>query len=263
MRLFWEVVRLSFQRQLTYRAATLAGLATNIFFGLLRATVLIALYGARDTVADISLQDAITYTALSQAMIAYLMIFGWYDLMNSVYSGEVATDLLKPLSYFRFWLAQDLGRALAAFFLRGVTIVVLYAVVVRITVPGGLVQWLALAPSLLLCWLVSFAWRFLVNLSAFWTPNARGVGRFAFGIVWVLSGFYLPLRYYPDWFQRLCQFTPFPSMLNTSVEIYLGLLTGPALWQALVVQGLWAGALILSCQVILRAGMRSLVIQGG
>jgi ABC-2 type transport system permease protein len=79
----------------------------------------------------------------------------------------------------------------------------------------------------------------------------------------VLSGFYLPLRYYPDWVQRLCQFTPFPSMLNTSVEVYLGLLTGPALWQALAVQVLWAAALILACQVILRAGMRSLVIQGG
>lgn len=263
MRLFWEIARVSFQRQLTYRAATLAGLATNIFFGLLRAAVLIALYGARDVVAGISLQDAITYTALAQAMIAYLMIFGWYDLMNSVYSGEVATDLLKPLSYFRFWLAQDLGRAVVALLLRGVTILVLYALVVNIALPGSAVLWLALILSLALSWLNSFAWRFLVNLAAFWTPNARGIGRLAFGIVWVFSGFYMPLRYYPDWFQTLCQFTPFPSMLNTSVEIYLGLLTGPALIDALLLQVGWAVLLILACQVILRAGVRSLIIQGG
>ncbi len=32
MRLFWELSKLTFQRQLTYRAATLAGLATNFFF---------------------------------------------------------------------------------------------------------------------------------------------------------------------------------------------------------------------------------------
>jgi hypothetical protein len=37
MRLFWEISKLAFQRQLTYRAATLAGLATNFFFGMLRA----------------------------------------------------------------------------------------------------------------------------------------------------------------------------------------------------------------------------------
>ena len=35
MRLFWELIRLSFRLQLTYRAANLAGLATNFFFGLL------------------------------------------------------------------------------------------------------------------------------------------------------------------------------------------------------------------------------------
>jgi ABC-2 type transport system permease protein len=263
MRLFWEVARLSFQRQLTYRAATLAGLATNIFFGLLRAALMVALYGARDIVAGISLQDAITYTALTQALIAYLMLFGWYDLMNTVYSGEVATDLLKPFNYFSFWLAQDLGRAVAAMLLRGVPIMVLYAFVVQITMPTTAWQWFVLSFSLLLSWLVSFAWRFLVNLSAFWTPNARGVGRFAFGLVWVLSGFYMPLRYFPDWFQTLCQLTPFPAMVNTSVEIYLGLLAGVALAQALALQALWATVLILACQALLRVGIRSLVIQGG
>jgi ABC-2 type transport system permease protein len=263
MRLFWEVARLSFQRQLTYRAATLAGLMTNVFFGLLRAALIIALYGVRDTVAGVSLKDAITYTALAQALIAYLLIFGSYDLMNSVYSGEVATDLLKPLSYFRFWLAQDVGRAVAAMLLRGVPIVMVFALFVEITVPATAGQWLVFTFSLLLSLLVSFAWRFLVNLSAFWTPNARGVGRFAFGIVWVLSGFYLPLRYFPDWFQTFCQLTPFPAMVNTNVEIYLGLLTGVELVQALALQVFWTIVLILACQALLRMGVRSLVIQGG
>lgn len=263
MRLFWEVAKLAVQRQLTYRAAMLAGLITNAFFGLLRASVLVALYGARDQVAGISLQDAITYTALVQGIIAFLQIFGWTELMESIYSGEVATDLLKPLGYFRLWLARDLGQALVAFCLRGVTMVLMYALVVPITLPQGLIQWLALALALLLSWYISFAWRFLVNLSAFWTPDARGIGRFAFGLVWIFSGFTMPLRYFPDWFQTFCQFTPFPAMLNTTIEIYLGLLTGPALGQALLLQIAWAVTLTLFCQAVLRIGVRSLVIQGG
>ena len=52
-------------------------------------------------------------------------------------------------------------------------------------------------------------------------------------------------------------------MVNTTIEVYLGLLTGAALWQALITQFGWALALSLLCQLILRAGMRSLVIQGG
>ena len=263
LRLLWELVRRSFQRQLTYRAATLAGLATNFFFGLLRVAVMVALYGARTEVTGMDLAAAITYTGLGQAVITYLSIFGWYDLMRSVNSGEVAADLLRPLSYFRYWLALDLGRAVTAFLLRGVTIMIFYALVFDITVPHGISQWGALLLTLLLSWLLSFAWRFLVNLTAFWTPNAIGVGRFAFGIAWVLSGFFMPLRFFPDWFQTLCHLTPFPSMVNTTIEIYLGLLTGGALVQALAVQLFWIIVLIAICQLTLRAGVRKLVIQGG
>lgn len=263
LRLLWELVRRSFQRQLTYRAATLAGLATNFFFGLLRVAVMVALYGARTEVAGMDLAAAITYTGLAQAVITYLSIFGWYDLMRSVNSGEVAADLLRPLGYFRYWLALDLGRAVTAFLLRGLTIMIFYALVFAITVPHGFVQWGALLVTLLLSWLLSFAWRFLVNLTAFWTPNAIGVGRFAFGIAWVLSGFFMPLRFFPDWFQTLCHLTPFPSMVNTTIEIYLGLLTGGALVWALAVQLFWIIVLIAICQLTLRAGVRKLVIQGG
>lgn len=263
MRLFWELARRSFARQLTYRAALLAGLATNLFFGFLRVAVMTALYGAQREVAGMDLTAAITFTGLAQAVIAYLSIFGWYDLMRSVSSGEVATDLLKPLSYFRFWLALDLGRALVAFLLRGVTMMVFYAFFFGITTPATAWQWLALVLSLLSSWLLSFAWRFLVNLAAFWTPNAIGVGRFAFGIAWVLSGFFMPLRFFPAWFQTLCHVTPFPSMVNTTIEIYLGLLTGGALVQALVVQIFWIFILTGACHLTLRAGVHKLVIQGG
>lgn len=263
MRLFWEVTALSFQRQMTYRAANLAGLVTNIFFGLLRAMVLIALFEGYDQVEGMTVTDAVTYTGLTQAIIAYLSVFGWYDLMGSVYSGEVGADLLKPLNYYRLWLARDVGRAVASLLVRGVTIILFYALIFEITVPQSPGQWLALSVALALGLLVSFGWRFMVNVTAFWTPDARGVGRFAFGLSWAMSGFIMPLRLFPDWFRTLCELTPFPSMVNTIIEVYLGLLTGPDLVWALSVQALWALALAGLGHLLLQQGVRRLVIQGG
>ena len=263
MRLHLELTRLSLQRYITYRAATLAGLATNFFFGLLRAAVIIALYGARQQVEGISLQGAITYTGISQGTIAFLSLFGWYDLMQTVYTGAVGADLLKPVNYFTFWMAQDFGRALVNLFLRGLPIMIFYALVFGITVPQAGWQWLALALSLALAWLVSFAWRFLVNLAAFWVPNAVGIGRLLFGLSWMMSGFLMPLRFLPDWFQRLCYLTPFPHLINTIVEIYLGLLSRPQALQALLAQVTWIVILVVASQALLRLGVRRLVIQGG
>jgi ABC-2 type transport system permease protein len=263
MKLFWEITKLSFRRQLTYRTAAVAGLVTNIFFGLMRAYVLIALYNNQSVVEGLTIQDVITYTGLTQAVIVYLSIFGSYDLMRAVHQGEIANDLLKPMSLFSFWLAQDLGRALVGFFLRGLTIMIIYAFIFDITYPTSIIQWLALALTLVLSWLISFSYRFLVNLSAFWSPDARGIGRLAFIIVMFFSGFLMPLRFFPDWVQTLAYFTPFPHMLNTVVEIYLGVLTGSSLVLALLAQVAWVIGLVVLCQWVLRLGTRRLVILGG
>ena len=263
MRLIWELCKRSFQRHLTYRAAAMAGLMTNLFFGLLRAAVLVALYGGREEMSGVTLRGAITYTGLTQALIAYLTLFSWYPIMDSVASGEIASDLLKPLDYYTFWLSQDIGRAFASAIMRGLPLILFYALVFDITIPATAIQWLALMLALILSLLVSFSWRFLVNLAAFWTPNALGIGRFAFGLSWVLSGFFLPLRFHPDWFVRLAELTPFPATVNTVVEIYLGVLTGPDLLNALLGQLLWLVVLVLAGKLVLHAGVRRLVIQGG
>lgn len=263
MRLFLELTKLAFRRQMSYRAATLAGLATNFFFGLLRAAVLIALYDTRQEVAGISLPQAVTFTALSQAIIGYLSLFSWYDLMHSVYTGQVAADLLKPVAYFRFWLARDLGRAAAAFLTRGVTILLAYELVVDLVYPQSPAQWGFVFLAILLGWLISFAWRFLVNLSAFWTPQASGILRFFFLTALFLSGFMMPLRFFPAWLTKLAYLTPFPSTVTTLIEIYLGLLSGREMVMAILTQLLWAAVLIALGQLVLRAGVRRLVILGG
>ncbi len=263
MRLFWELARLSFQRQLTYRAANFAGLATNLFFGLLRAAVLIAFYGARQETAGLSIGAAVTFTGISQAAIGVLSLFSWFDVARAVYTGEIASDLLKPAGYFRFWMAQDLGRAAGAFLLRSLPLMAVYALVFPISAPASPGQWIAVALAIVLAWMCSFTWRFLINLAAFWTPDAQGVLRFAFGLSWVLSGFAMPLLFFPDWFRQLCYLTPFPAMINTVVEIYLGVRTGPAAVQALLAQAAWIVALAALAQVVLRLGVRRLVIQGG
>jgi ABC-2 type transport system permease protein len=263
MRLFWELTQRSLQRHLTYRAAVIAGLVTNFFFGLMRAAIVVALYGEQTNVAGYSLQGAITYTGLTQAMIAYLGIFGWYELMRSVHSGEIASDLLKPLNIFHFWLARDLGRAVVNLVLRGVVIMLLYALIFELVTPQSWAQWLAVSMSLFLSWLVCFCFAFVVNLAAFWTPNASGIGRFWFFSALFFSGFMMPLAFFPAWVQTVANLTPFPHMLNTSVEIYLGILTGPAVMPALALQLFWVMVLSLLGQLVLRLGVRRLVILGG
>jgi ABC-2 type transport system permease protein len=261
--LFKEIAKRSYQRYLTYRAATLAGLVTNFVFGILRASILVALYGVQTEVEGISLQAVVTYAAMTQAVIGYLSLFSWYGLMDTVYTGEIATDLLKPMNLLGYWMARDLGRATVQLVFRGLLVMLGYALLFDLVVPKGWSQWLAFGLALVFSWMISFMWRFLVNLAAFWTPNARGILRFAFVFSWFFSGFLMPLRFFPNWVVRLSYLTPFPHMLNTVVEVYLGVLSGAQLLQALVLQLCWILGLLLAVHLALKAGVRRLVILGG
>lgn len=263
MRLFWEIARRAFQRNLTYRAATIAGLVTNFGFGWLRVSVLLALYDGRSAVEGITQNDLYAYVALTQAVITYLGLFGWYELMESVHTGEVGADLLKPMSYFQFWIARDAGRAAAALLLRGVVIMIFFGLVFPINYSTGLAQWIWLATAVLFSWLVSFTFRFLLNLAAFWSPNARGIIGTGFVFGWLLSGFLMPLRLLPEWLQTIAYLTPFPYTLNMVVEVYLGLLQGPDLYRALLLQLAWAVGMATVGQLVLKTAVRRLVILGG
>lgn len=262
-RTYAALTRLAFQRQLAYRFANLSGLLTNGFFGLLRAYVLIALFGARGEVAGYSLRAAITYTGLTQALIAYIALWGWWDLMRSIRTGEVASDLSRPLDFYGYWCAQDFGRAAAQLLVRGLPIMVAYAIFFRISLPPTPFHWLALPVSLALALLVSFSWRFILSLSAFWMQDAVGLGRMGWTLTVFLSGFLMPVAFLPDWMQTLMRFTFFPAMINTVIEVYLGLLDGPALLAALAAQLLWVVILYALARLLLAAGVRRLVIQGG
>ena len=71
IQLFWQITKRSYQRYLTYRAATLAGLLTNLFFGILRASILVALYGGQKEVDGITINAAVTYAAMTHSNSKY------------------------------------------------------------------------------------------------------------------------------------------------------------------------------------------------
>ena len=263
MKAFLATIRTSFRRQLTYRAANLSGLATNLMFGFFRAAVLIALYGGQTSVNGLTLQGAITFSGLSQALIGFLSFFHWYELMHTVYEGQVGADLLKPQNYFLYWLGIDSGRALGSLLIRSLPLFLVFAMFYNISFPESHLHWAAFLLSILFAHMISFSWRFLVNLAAFWTPNALGIGRFAFGLSWTFSGFFMPLTLFPDWLAQFSRLTPFGAGVYIPFEIYLGLRQGNALLWGLGIQAFWVVALIFLDQLVLRLGVRKLVIQGG
>ena len=112
MRVYIEVAKRAFQQQLAYRTANLAGLATNAFWGALRSFLFLGLFQGREMAAGWNVRDAIDYVWITQALIMPVYFWNWSEIANTIRTGDVLSDLAKPVDYYTFWLSRDAGRAI-------------------------------------------------------------------------------------------------------------------------------------------------------
>lgn len=263
LRLWWEVARRGFRRYATYRWATFAGIFTNTAFGFFTAYIYIAVFEAVPRIGGFTIKDALTYNFLVQGMIMPLYIWGWTELAETVRTGQVATDLYRPVDYQLYWLAQDLGRAVYHAALRGIGPFVLGSLVFSLRVPTSPVTWTAFAAAFLLAVTVSFAMRFTVNLMSFWLLEIRGVVTIA-GAAWtLLSGFLVPIAFFPDGIRDVVRALPFVAMVALPADVFLERVTGAEILGAIGIQIVWALVLLGMGRMVLSAATRKLVVQGG
>jgi ABC-2 type transport system permease protein len=254
------LIRAGYRRYAGYRQAALAGMLTNLVFGLLRAAVLTAVLAARGTVAGYDLATAITYVWLGQGLLAVVLLWGNTEFSDRVRSGDIVVDLGRPWDLQTALLATDLGRAGAAIGMRLLPPIAVGALFFPFRWPERPLTWLVFAVSVLLGVSVSFGVRFLLNCTAFWLLDARGVIALWGVASGVLTGLVVPLPWFPSWAQAVLWWTPCPALMQSPIDAFtergdpVGLLAHQLVWLVLL---LVAGRVVLAC------GSRRLVVQGG
>lgn len=265
MRLSFEVAKRAFRRYSTYRAATFGGVFTNTVFGFIRASVFIAVYRSRDRIGGFDLSDALTFTFVTQGFVAMIGTFvGHLPLAERIQTGDVVTDLYRPVDLQLFELAEDVGRAAYQGTVRAALPLVVGGLAFHLHLPTTPGPWLLFAASTALGLVVSFGMRFMVSLSTFWTLDYRAPSQMAVVITLFFSGFTIPIVFFPAWAESLARALPFASMVQVPLEVLLGKYDGgAAVVRALGGQLLWALGLLGAGRVVLAAATRRVVVQGG
>jgi ABC-2 type transport system permease protein len=246
-----------------FSTANLAGLTTNASWGALRAFLFLGLYQGREVAAGWSVRDAIDYVWVTQALIMPVYFWNWREIAITIWTGDVVSDLAKPVDYYAFWLGRDPGRAVFHTLFRWLPTMLLGVLLfgVRLPADAGRWGWFFLSVGLAI-WL-SFGLRFLYNVAAFWLLDQRGVGALVSIAAIFLSGFLVPLNYFPDWARVIVTWLPFAGMLQVPIEVLLGKLDGVALASTLGFQAGWALVLRAADRLLLTLAVSKVIIQGG
>jgi ABC-2 type transport system permease protein len=259
VRSYLALLGAGFQRQTSYRLALVAGLATNAFFGVVRTAVFYALYRERDQVAGLDVADALTYVWILEGMFAVVWAPWVWEMAEAVRSGEFTVELLRPGDPYLRLLAFDLGRTLSVLVTRTAPTLAVAALALPLRLPWTLSGLAVLAVSLVLAAVVSFQFRFLFGSAAFWTPDYRSMFLLVFPLLWLASGFVIPVDYFPEGLRGLVDWSPLIPLLMAPVRVA----TGRAPGLALAGQVAWVAVLWLAGRLVLAAAGRRLVVHGG
>jgi ABC-2 type transport system permease protein len=260
MRAYLAVARSSFRRESTYRGATVAGVFTNTVFGFILASVLRAAFASHTRIGALDVASAVTFTFIAQGLLMVMGAFGEREVAERVRTGDIATDLYRPVSFSLWWGSMWVGRASFSLLARGIPPFVAGAIAFHLRLPVHPETWLWFLVAVALGSLVASRFWLLVNLGAFWLVEVRGLVSLAGMVLIVSSGFLVPLQFIGGALGTLCRASPFAALAQQPIEVFLEI--RPA-WRAWLPQLAWLAALEVALRGALGGATRKLVVQGG
>ncbi|MDA3850801.1 MAG: ABC-2 family transporter protein [Spirochaetaceae bacterium] len=271
MRAYTAMMGAHMRCQLQYRAAAWAGMVTQLFFGMVKLMIFGAFYQSTKVEQPFSYEQMVNYIWLGQVLLMILPFRVDQELADLIRMGNLAYELTRPVKIFWFWYVRALSLRIVPVLLRALPMILLVGLVFPLL---KLNQW-ALAPpvswmaaivflsSLVLAFLLSAALQVLMSVTILWSMSSQGMDLLMPSIVWIFSGIIIPLPFYPPWMQKLFHWMPFRGLIDIPLRIYMGHIPVNAALGSLAVQLTWILVLLGVSSVLLKRGLKRVVIQGG
>jgi ABC-2 type transport system permease protein len=262
-----------FQLMLQYRAAALAGFATQCWWGGIHIMIFSAFFGGVGAAAHspISLPQVITYTWLAQGFLSLNPWSGDPDVAAKVRTGAVGYDRLRPVDAYDWWFvgaaawmtARAAPRAGLMFAMTAILFPLVGLSAWAWAPPPSLAAALMFTVSMVLVVLLSSSIVMLINICIAATLTDRGVNNFVAPLAILFSGNLIPLPLFQDWARVALFVQPFAGVVDIPFRIYLGQITGPLAWAGLAVQLFWIVVLVGLGRLWMGRVMGRLQVQGG
>lgn len=252
---------------LQYKAAAIAGLTTQFFWGFLQIFIYEAFYAGRTDGVPMEFGNLVTYVWLQQALFALIYVrHRDSEFADSIKNGSVAYELLRPYNMYTWWYIKCIAKKLAAVSLRCLPVIICACLLPKpygISAPLSITTFLMFVIVLALGTIVLVGIIMLTQMIAFFTYDDKGINAIIFTIAELLSGLTLPLPLLPQILQKISYFLPFRLIGDLSFRIYSGDIPLSQVGENILMQIIWIAVLIVAGNLILRKATKKVYIQGG
>ncbi len=252
---------------LQYKTAALAGISTQLFWGVLNCMVFIAFYSHVSNNVDITLSQLITYVWLNQSFLTLVYIRVKDDeILKSIKNGTVAYELCRPYDLYNWWYVKCIAKKYSAVALRFLPIIILGLLLpepFKLQLPLSIYSLILFIITLILGSLVLSAILMIIQSIAFFTNEGKGISDIIFLIGDILAGAVFPLPLMPKIVRDVSNYLPFRLIGDLSFRVYSGNIGVSECFNLIILQLIWIIALIVIGQMIMKVALKKVCIQGG
>ncbi|MFF2093158.1 ABC transporter permease [Paenibacillus sp. NPDC058174] len=265
--LYREMTMNAFRTHLAFRAEVLLFLFGQLFKIFVQVYIWHALFGDSGQLASqagsISIQEMITYVVISSVISVFATNDVIFKVSSKVSSGEIAMDLIKPMSFRSVVFCQTFGTNMYRMLFELVPLVIVSLLFFHVQLPSlasGIAFLVLVFNGLILNFLITYT----IGLIAFWYILIWQINTVLNGLIRLFSGAFIPIWFFSDSLVQVSYFLPFRLIYYEPISVYLGKVTG---WQellAIVIQQVaWIIGLLLLQKWMWSKAVRRLVVQGG
>ena len=268
MKMYLNYFKLRFITNLQYRAAAIAGILTQIFFGLVFIMVYLAFYKSNGSSSyPMQWNELVSYMWLQQSFYALIYPFDRdQELLDMIKNGNLAYELIRPQNFFLKLYVKMVAKKVVNALLRCIPVLIIAFLLpypLKLSLPLSLTSFILFIIALIISCLLVSVLIITVHMITMFLMDSRGILSIYSVISEVFSGATIPIPFFPNWLKTIAYILPFRYVCDVPFRLYSGNISSLEGINLLIQSLIWIIVIFIIGQIITRFAFKKAVIQGG
>lgn len=263
MKKYLFIIKTQIIKSLTYEFNVYGNIIMQTIIMITSAYFWRALYSGRSAVEGVDADNMLTYVIISSALSVLLITNVERRIGRSVEKGTVACDMIKPVSLFGMFFAEDIGSIIALIFQNMLPILLIGSVMIKLPVMADIGDLplfiISVVESFLINWLIAA----LFGMTAFTAVNINALIQVKKHLIRLLSGSIIPIWFFPESVAKVLSALPFVYIYQLPLSIYIGRGTRAEHMVQMQIQFIWLAILSALFFLVHNRVTRKVMVQGG
>lgn len=259
MRKYWEIFKITWQQYFIYRVNFILWRTRTILQLLVVYFIWWSVFRSQNEVLGYTTSTILTYILVAALIRAIVLSTRVTDLMDAINTGRIVNFLIKPIGFFRYYIAKEVADKMfnTLFYIIEVSVII-FLLKPQIIIQNNIQILFVFFLSIIGALIIYFCINFIISLTAFWMENSWGPLFLMSVLLESLGGGLFPIDILPRSLFNIIMLTPFPYLIYFPAKLYLGNMDKFQIIYGFSVIFIWSITLVIVMRMMLNAGFRHL-----